>query len=120
MVKQGNSKEMLKQLDSSFDACKSALLTRVLPSCDDPQVTVKVIQVLALFKDKLAKDSHNIVVNNMHHGAAPIREEAANFLLQTNADFSNGLKDLLPIQKTTEEDTDFAPNFFVEPNTSRK
>jgi hypothetical protein len=29
------------------------------------------------FKGKLAKDSISTIINNVHHGAAPVREEAA-------------------------------------------
>lgn len=47
-----SSKEVLKQVSQSFDSCKSALLSRILPSTEnqnDPQSMIKAIQILAHF-----------------------------------------------------------------------
>lgn len=38
---------------------------------------VKATQIMTQFKGKLAKDSINTIVNNVHHGAASVRDEAA-------------------------------------------
>lgn len=95
-----SSKEVLKQLAQSFDSCKSALLSRILPSTEnqnDPQSMIKAIQILSHFQDKIASDTHAMIANNVHHGSADVRKEAANFLLTTQSELKNGLSDLLPI-----------------------
>lgn len=56
----------------------------------------KTIQILACFPTKLAKESISTIVNNLHHGAQVVREEAANFLLTVCGDLKS-VKDLLPI-----------------------
>lgn len=78
-------------------------MSKVLPtkeSQNDPVQITKTIQILAHFTDKLHPDSLAKVANNLHHGTAQVREEAANFLLQVfDSDYPNGMSDLLPIQK---------------------
>ena len=63
---------------------------------------------MSMFRDKLASDTVSTIVNNMHHGSLFVREEAAKFMLEVCSE----LKDLLPVQKVTEDDKDFAINFY--------
>lgn len=39
------------------------------------------MQVLQFFSDQLARDTVSTIVNNVHHGAPAVREEAASFML---------------------------------------
>jgi hypothetical protein len=77
---------------------------------------VKAIQILSMFRDKLARDTVSTIVNNMHHGSLLVREEAAKFMLEVCSE----LTDLLPVQKVTEDDKDFAINFYQEPKQSKR
>ncbi len=64
-----------------------------------------------------------MIVNNMHNGSQAVREEAARFMMTVCGDETD-LKSLMPIQSipatTSEDATDFAVNFYSEPNKSKK
>jgi rRNA processing protein Krr1/Pno1 len=38
---------------------------------------VKAIQIMGQFKGKLARDTVSTIINNVHHGVAAVRDEAA-------------------------------------------
>lgn len=56
----------------------------------------------------MTSDTVSTIVNNMHHGSLLVRDEAAKFMLEVCSE----LKDLLLVQKVTEDDKDFAINFY--------
>ena len=71
-LQEGSSKSSQKMVENCFVQFKSALLGKVLPTTEsqnDPHQMAKTIQILACFPTKLAKESVDTIVNNLHHGS---------------------------------------------------